>query len=296
MDSKAYLNLIRPKQWIKNFFVMVPLFFGGELFDVKSLIAGAITFMAYSFAASSIYCYNDIHDVDDDRRHPAKRTRPVASGAVSVFQAYILMGLMILLSMICITFLPENNIETGGVILFYWVLNIAYCAKLKRYAIVDVCIVAFGFVLRLFAGGFASDILLSKWIVLMTFLITLFMSFAKRRDDVLRMEETGEAPRHNTIRYNLTFINQAITITVSVTLVCYIMYTVSPEVIEHFHTDYLYLTSVFVLLGLLRYIQLAVVDKESGDPTKIILKDHFTQLVVFAWLISFLIIIYVFKR
>ncbi|MFW9602166.1 MAG: decaprenyl-phosphate phosphoribosyltransferase [Prevotella sp.] len=296
MDSKAYLNLIRPKQWIKNFFVMVPLFFGGELFDVKSLIAGAITFMAYSFAASSIYCYNDIHDVDDDRRHPAKRTRPVASGAVSVFQAYILMGLMILLSMICITFLPENNIETGGVILFYWVLNIAYCAKLKRYAIVDVCIVAFGFVLRLFAGGFASDILLSKWIVLMTFLITLFMSFAKRRDDVLRMEETGEAPRHNTIRYNLTFINQAITITASVTLVCYIMYTVSPEVIEHFHTDYLYLTSVFVLLGLLRYIQLAVVDKESGDPTKIILKDHFTQLVVFAWLISFLIIIYVFKR
>lgn len=296
MDSKAYLNLIRPKQWIKNFFVMVPLFFGGELFDVKSLIAGAITFMAYSFAASSIYCYNDIHDVDDDRRHPAKCTRPVASGAVSVFQAYILMGLMILLSMICITFLTENNIETGGVILFYWVLNIAYCAKLKRYAIVDVCIVAFGFVLRLFAGGFASDILLSKWIVLMTFLITLFMSFAKRRDDVLRMEETGEAPRHNTIRYNLTFINQAITITASVTLVCYIMYTVSPEVIEHFHTDYLYLTSVFVLLGLLRYIQLAVVDKESGDPTKIILKDHFTQLVVFAWLISFLIIIYVFKR
>ena len=296
MDSKAYLNLIRPKQWIKNLFVMVPLFFGGALFDFKSLIAGAITFIAYSFAASSIYCFNDIHDVDDDRRHPAKCTRPVASGAVSIFQAYVLMALMILLSMICIIFLPENKFETGGVILFYWVLNIAYCAKLKRYAIVDVCIVAFGFVLRLFAGGFASDILLSKWIVLMTFLITLFMSFAKRRDDVLRMEETGEAPRRNTIRYNLTFINQAITITASVTLVCYIMYTVSPEVIENFHTDYLYLTSVFVLLGLLRYIQLAVVDKESGDPTKIILKDHFTQLIVFAWLVSFIIIIYVFKR
>lgn len=296
MDSKAYLKLIRPKQWIKNFFVMVPLFFGGELFNLKALIAGAITFLAYSFAASSIYCYNDIHDVDDDRRHPAKCHRPVASGAVPILKAYIIMVLMILLSMACIVFLPENNFETGGVILFYWLLNLAYCARLKRYAIVDVCIVAFGFVLRLFAGGFASDILLSKWIVLMTFLITLFMSFAKRRDDVLRMEETGEAPRHNTIRYNLTFINQAITITASVTLVCYIMYTVSPEVIENFHTDYLYLTSVFVLLGLLRYIQLAVVDEESGDPTKIILKDHFTQLVVFAWLVSFMIIIYVFKR
>ncbi|BCS84918.1 decaprenyl-phosphate phosphoribosyltransferase [Prevotella herbatica] len=296
MDIKAYLKLIRPKQWIKNFFVMVPLFFGGELFNLKSLIAGAIAFLAYSFAASSIYCYNDIHDVDDDRRHPAKCHRPVASGSVSILRAYILMVLMILLSMGCIVFLPENNLETGGVILFYWLLNLAYCVRLKRYAIVDVCIVAFGFVLRLFAGGFASDIVLSKWIVLMTFLITLFMSFAKRRDDVLRMEETGEAPRHNTIRYNLTFINQAITITASVTLVCYIMYTVSPDVIENFHTDYLYLTSVFVLLGLLRYIQLAVVDEESGDPTKIILKDHFTQLVVFAWLVSFMIIIYVFKR
>ncbi len=296
MDNKAYLKLIRPKQWIKNFFVMVPLFFGGELFNLKALIAGAITFFAYSFASSSIYCYNDIHDVDDDRRHPVKCNRPVASGAVSILKAYIIMVLMIFLSMACIVFLPENNFETGGVILFYWLLNLAYCARLKRYAIVDVCIVAFGFVLRLFAGGFASDILLSKWIVLMTFLITLFMIFAKRRDDVLRMEETGEAPRHNTIRYNLTFINQAITITASVTLVCYIMYTVSPEVIENFHTDYLYLTSVFVLLGLLRYIQLAVVDKESGDPTKIILKDHFTQLVVFAWLVSFLVIIYVFKR
>ena len=127
----------------------------------------------------------------------------------------------------------------------------------------------------------------------MTFLISLFMSFAKRRDDVLRMEKTGEAPRKNTIRYNLTFINQAITITASVTLVCYIMYTVSPEVIDNFHTDYLYLTSVFVLVGLLRYIQIAVVDQKSGDPTKIILRDRITQFIVLAWLLSFLILIYI---
>ena len=127
----------------------------------------------------------------------------------------------------------------------------------------------------------------------MTFLLTLFMSFAKRRDDVLLMEETGKAPRKNTIRYNLTFINQAITITASVTLVCYIMYTVSPEVIKNFHTENLYLTSIFVLVGLLRYIQIAVVDEKSGNPTKIIQKDHFTQLVVLAWLLAFILIIYV---
>ena len=108
-------------------------------------------------------------------------------------------------------------------------------------------------------------------------------------------ERTGEAPRRNTIRYNLTFINQAITITASVTLVCYIMYTVSPEVIQNFQTDYLYLTTIFVLVGLLRYIQLTVVDQKSGDPTKVLLKDRFTQLVVVAWLLTFLLIIYVLK-
>ena len=247
--------------------------------------------IAYSFAASSIYCFNDIFDVEADRRHPVKCHRPIASGAVSIKQAYGLMFLMFALSMGVCSLL--GSWETMGIIIFYWLLNLGYCAKFKQYAIIDVCIVAFGFVLRLLAGGVATGIVLSKWIVLMTFLITLFMSFAKRRDDVLRMEKTGEAPRKNTIRYNLTFINQAITITASVTLVCYIMYTVSPEVIDNFHTDYLYLTSVFVLVGLLRYIQIAVVDQKSGDPTKIILRDRITQFIVLAWLLSFLILIYI---
>ena len=295
MNIKDYMKILRPKQWVKNFFVMLPLFFGGELFNGKALLAGAITFLAYSLAASSIYCFNDIHDVDDDRRHSVKRLRPIASGAISISVAYALMFTCFALSMLSVFLLPDYALQTGGIILFYWLLNLAYCARLKQYAIIDVCIVAFGFVLRLLAGGFATHIQLSKWIVLMTFLITLFMSFAKRCDDVIRMEQTGEAPRKNTIRYNLTFINQAITITASVTLVCYIMYTVSPEVIQNFHTDYLYLTSIFVLVGLLRYIQLAVVDQKSGDPTKVLLKDRFTQLVVVAWLLTFLLIIYVLK-
>ena len=171
-------------------------------------------------------------------------------------------------------------------------MNVAYCRWLKRYAIIDVCIVATGFVLRILVGGVATSIMVSKWLVLMTFLLTLFMSFAKRRDDVIRMEKTGEAPRQNTSMYNREFINQAITITAAVTLVCYIMYTVSPEVVAHFHTDYLYLTTVFVLVGLLRYIQLTVVDNRSGDPTKLILRDRFTQCIALAWGMSFLLIIY----
>ena len=222
-----------------------------------------------------------------------KCNRPIAAGAISMPMAYGLMFLMFALSMATLLLLPsETYLKVTAILLAYFVLNMAYCAKLKDYAIIDVCIIAFGFVLRLLAGGFATGITLSKWIVLMTFLLTLFLSFAKRRDDVLRMNETGEAPRKNTIRYNLTFINEAITITAGVTLVCYIMYTVSPEVVQNFHTDYLYLTSIFVLVGLLRYIQIAVVDKKSGDPTKVILRDTFTQLIVLAWGLAFLVIIY----
>lgn len=289
---KALFKLIRPKQWIKNTFVLIPIFFSGNLFDMQKVTAGIITFLAYCFAASSIYCFNDLVDVEADRRHPVKCKRPIASGAISVPQAYMLMALTFILSAISILFLPENKWQVGAVILFYWLLNLAYCAELKDHAIIDVCVIAFGFVLRILAGGIAANITLSNWIVLMTFLLTLFLSFAKRRDDVIRMQETGEAPRRNTIRYNFTFINQAITITASVTLVCYVMYTVSPEVKAQFHTDYLYLTTVFVLVGLLRYIQLAVVDKKSGDPTKVILRDRFTQLVVLAWILCFLLIIY----
>ena len=289
---KKTLLLIRPQQWIKNGFVLIPMFFGGRLLNADDAIASVVTFFAFSFAASAIYCFNDIVDVDADRRHPVKCHRPIASGAVSVPTAYALMAVLALLSALLLFFLPQRAGETAGIVAFYFLLNMAYCLWLKRHAIIDVCTVAFGFVLRILAGGMACDVAVSNWLVLMTFLLALFLSFAKRRDDVLRMNETGEPPRRNTIRYNITFVNQAITITGTVTLVCYIMYTVSPEVVSRFHAPYLYLTSIFVLVGLLRYMQLTVVDEMSGDPTKILLRDRFTQAIVVAWIMAFLLIIY----
>jgi ubiA family prenyltransferase len=289
---KKTLLLIRPQQWIKNGFVLIPMFFGGRLLNVDDAIASVVTFFAFSFVASAIYCFNDIVDVEADRRHPVKCHRPIASGAVSVPTAYALMVILVLLSALLLFFLPQRAGETAGIVAFYFLLNMAYCLWLKRHAIIDVCTVAFGFVLRILAGGMACEVAVSNWLVLMTFLLALFLSFAKRRDDVLRMNETGEPPRRNTIRYNLTFVNQAITVTGTVTLVCYIMYTVSPEVVSRFHAPYLYLTSIFVLVGLLRYMQLTVVDEVSGDPTKILLRDRFTQAIVVAWIMSFLLIIY----
>ncbi len=286
------IRIVRPRQWVKNFFVFIPLFFGGQMSNTALLLDALTTFVAFSLAASSIYCLNDIVDVEADRQHPVKCHRPIASGQVSVSAAYALMAIMLILSMTVCPMLKGRSMAVGAVVLGYWIMNIAYCVWLKNFAIIDVCLIAFGFVLRILAGGLATAIEPSNWLVLMTFLLTLFLSFAKRRDDVLRMEATGKPPRKNTIRYNLTFINQAITISASITLVCYIMYTVSPEVTARFNSHYIYLTTIFVLVGLLRYIQIAVVDKQSGDPTKIILRDRFTQLVVLAWMVSFLFIIY----
>lgn len=307
MPIKSLIRLARPAQWIKNVFVFGPVFFGGAMLNPHMLCSACIVFVAFCLASSSIYCLNDIIDVADDRRHPDKKKRPIASGAVSVVQAYGLMMLLLVLSAACVAPLawlcgggaPTNTPVAGSitpvlaVVLSYWLLNLAYCLKLKQYAIIDVCIVAFGFVLRLLAGGLATGIVLSKWIVLMTFLLTLFMGFAKRLDDVLRMEATDRPPRKNTIHYNLTFINQSIAITAGAALVCYIMYTMSAEVTARFGNTRLYFTSIFVLIGLLRYIQLAVVEKRSGDPTDIMLNDPFLRLVVVGWLIAFLLIVYI---
>ena len=250
-----YIKIIRPQQWVKNLFVFVPAFFNGDITDGSCLLVSLIVFAAFSLAASSIYCLNDIIDAEDDRRHPVKCLRPVASGAVSVPQAYTVMGVSLTLSLAVMALVPANRWQVFAAVAGYWALNVAYCLLLKRHSIIDVCVIAFGFVLRLLAGAAATDITLSKWIVLMTFLITL--------------------------------------ITAAVTLVCYIMYTVSPEVTGKLGTDSLYLTSVFVIMGLLRYLQIAVVDEKSGDPTDIALHDRFTQIVVVCWMLSFLLLIYV---
>ncbi len=295
MNVKDIARVIRPQQWIKNVFVLVPLFFGGSLLDTTDIVAAVTAAMAFCFISSSIYCLNDIIDVEDDRRHPTKCHRPIAAGKISVAQAYVMMALMVALSFGSVALLGGYALGVGAVVGLYLLMNVAYCLVLKRYAILDVCTIAFGFVLRLFAGGIATGIGLSNWIVLMTFLLTLFLSLAKRRDDVLKMNQTGHAPRKNTSRYNLDFINQAITITATVTLVCYVMYTVSPEVEQRIGTRYLYLTTVFVIIGILRYLQLTLVDNKSGDPTKAMLHDRVLQAVVLLWFLAFLLIIYILR-
>ena len=175
---------------------------------------------------------------------------------------------------------------------FYYLMNLAYCVKLKQYAIIDVVVISIGFVLRVVAGGTATGIWLSEWIVIITFLLALFLAFAKRRDDVVLFQNTGISSRKNTSRYNLDFMNQVMTVVSTVTVVAYIMYTLSPDVIERFHSRNIYITAVFVLLGIIRYLQVTIVDLKSGSPTEVLLKDRFVQFCLAGWIVSFLIIIY----
>lgn len=289
----SYLKLLRVEQWVKNLFVFLPIFFDSKIFDVNYLIPTAWTALMFSLVCSMVYIMNDIKDVEADRNHPEKCKRPIAAGIISVRMASVV-WLLCLCGAAAIGVFAPVNIGASMIIASYFVLQILYTFWLKKVSIIDVAIIALGFVLRVISGGVASDTMVSPWIIVMTFLITLFMAFAKRRDDVLLLEQGLAKPRKNTDRYSLAFINIVLSILASVTVVAYLLYCLSPSVIEHYHTDKLYITSIFVLLALLHYLQLALVDNKSGNPTKILLHDYFIQAMIVLFVVFFGLIIYVF--
>ena len=290
---KHYIQLLRPLQWIKNAFVFAPVFFSTNLLKPEFFWPTLVVFASFCLISSAIYCFNDLRDVEADRLHPKKCKRPIASGNVSIRGGYVMMILCTIGALLLIPLAQSPNTPYLYIIICgYWLMNIAYCLKLKQYAILDVTIIAIGFVMRILVGGLATDIWISHWLVLMTFLVTLFLALSKRNDDYRIFEQTGTKPRVSITGYNKTFINEATAIIASVTMVCYIMYTMSPEVIERMGTRYVYLTSGWVLAGLLRYLQNMIVYGLSGSPTKSLVKDHFIQICIVGWIASFFAIIY----
>ena len=287
---KHLLKLLRPEQWLKNLFVLTPLFFSGQMADNIHFWDAMAAMAAYCLTASGIYCFNDVADAEADRLHPQKRHRPVAAGHIGK-QWAVGVGITLTVTALVAAWLTVGRRLTG-ILLCYLVLNVAYCLWLKRIALVDIFIISTGFVLRLMAGSVSTGIVLSHWIVLMTFLLALFLALAKRRDDVLIYEHGGKQTRRNVERYNRSFVDTAIAITVAATLVCYFMYTLSAEVMERTGSSHLYLTAIFVLLGMFRYLQLTMVDARSGSPTRLLVYDHFLQLCILCWIASFVIILY----
>jgi decaprenyl-phosphate phosphoribosyltransferase len=276
--------LIRPHQYVKNLFIFMPMFFVGQMANIDLLVNALIAFIAFSLSASAVYILNDYRDVEDDRLHPTKKNRPLASGSVSSQTALVMMGLLAISGL---GLMASLSIEAAAILIAYIGLNLAYSFKLKHVAIIDVVIISTGFVLRLFIGSQVTSIPLSMWIVIMTFLLALFLALAKRRDDVLIFLDTGKKMRQVVDGYNLQLIDSAMTIMSAVVIVAYILYTTSAEAVARIGNDHLYLTALFVILGIMRYLQIALVEENAGSPTRIVLKDRFIQLTIVAWLGTF---------
>jgi 4-hydroxybenzoate polyprenyltransferase len=277
----ALLRLVRVRQAAKNLFVFLPLFFGLELTDLDLLIRAAVAFVAFTLTAWAVYVFNDIQDVEADRRHPVKRDRPLASGEVSEDAAAVMAGTLVVAS-----FALMMTVSAGAVwiLALYAVLNGSYSLGLKHVPVLDVCIIALGYVLRVLLGGAATGIPLSAWIVVMTFLLALFLALAKRRDDVVLFLETGNRARKSIDGYNLAFLDSAMTIMAGVVIVAYVSYALAPGLSERLGTENFYLTTFFVVLGILRYLQVAMVEEKSGNPTEVLFRDHFLQLTLLGWL------------
>lgn len=285
----AYLNLLRPKDWAKNLFLFIPIFFSGELFRWDVYPKLALGFLAFCCIASSIYIINDYRDIEDDKKHPTKYKRPLASGAVSKKAALIICVLLIICGLLIAYFIREKFLF---VLSIYFVLNLAYSFGLKNIPILDIVIVAVGFVLRIKGGAVIAYIGVSEWLNIMVFLLALFMAIGKRRDDVLLKLSSGTDMRKSVKGYNLEFLNVVLALVCAVIIVSYFMYTMSPEVLKRMGTYRLYYTCLFVLAGIMRYLQIIFVQAAAGSPTKILYKDRFIQFSLLLWIASFYLIIY----
>ena len=286
---KHFIVLLRPHEYIKNLFIFLPLFFAFLITDSVLLVKAAIAFVAFSLTASGNYILNDYCDIEEDRRHPQKRSRPLASGTVEKSSALATMFLLFILG---VGLMSACSRHAAGILVIYALLNVFYSFYLRRIAILDITVIAMGFVLRLWVGGAATDIPLSMWIIVLTFLLALFLALAKRRDDVLFYLNTGQKTRKVIDGYNIRFLDGSMTIMASVVIMSYILYTTSPYAIEKMHSEHLYLTVIFVIIGVLRYLQISLVEHNSGSPTQIAMKDRFIQITILGWISLFTWIMY----
>ena len=288
---KNTLELIRVHHWIKNIAIFLPAFFAGEALNILSdnrIIELVVLFISFCITSSIIYVINDSVDADKDRLHPTKCNRPIASGFFSKRDGLIIVSVLLIIDLVLFTFLGDSK----WFVLAYFLLNIAYSFKLKNIAIIDVTCISLGFLLRILAGGIAAIVVVSHWMIIIVFLLSISIAFAKRRDDLV-IKKSGEILRKSQAGYSLVFIDTAIGISLSVTLVCYIMYSVSSDVVERIGSEFVYTTSLFVFLGITRYLQISIVQNNSGSPIKVLSKDVFMQLVIISWVLLFSFLIYV---
>lgn len=279
---------MRPRQWVKNLVLFAALIFAKKLTDLHLLGRAASAFVLFCAISGAVYIVNDLFDADRDRRHPQKSKRPLAARTLGVVPALTAVALLVTGAMMAAFALSP---PFGAVLLIYAALNLVYTLWLKEVVILDVMVIASGFVLRAVGGAFVIDVVISEWLIMCTVLLSLFLAFCKRRQELERLED---AAGHRAIlkEYSVDFIDQMISVVTSSTVVAYVLYTVSPDVEQKLGTHYLYLTVPFVLYGIFRYLYLVHQKGHGGNPAQALLTDPPLLVCVGLWALTVVGLLY----
>ncbi|ADL70020.1 decaprenyl-phosphate phosphoribosyltransferase [Thermoanaerobacterium thermosaccharolyticum] len=282
---KGLIKLMRPKQWIKNVFVLAALIFSKKMFDVLSLKEALFAFILFCGISSSVYIINDIADLEKDRKHPKKRFRPLPSGLVKKRHAAILFFILALASLI-LSFLINANF--GIIVLSYFIINLAYTFYLKNIIIIDVMVIAVGFVLRVIAGAEAIGVASSPWLLLCTLLLSLFLAITKRKNEVIVLDNNAKSHRNVLDEYSVKLLDNMLSIVTSSTIIAYSLYTFYAE-----KGYYMMITILFVIYGIFRYQYLVDSKTFGGSPELAFFEDKPFLINGILYCITVILILYI---
>lgn len=281
------VKTIRPHQWVKNVFVIAPVVFAKEIFSPILLTRAASAFVVFCLLAGAVYAMNDLADVEADRQHPLKRHRPIASGQVPVPWARVLTGVLVVGALGWAYSIGTAFLAT---VALYFAQNVAYSLRLKHIAYVDVACISAGFVLRVVAGGYATDIALSNYLLVCTALLALFLGFGKRRHELAAKK--GKKQRAALESYTARGLDIALAVTGLATVATYFVYTRDPHTIAFFHSDQLWLSTVFVVLGVMRFHAIVRGRPHAESPTQEMLRDGPFVAIVLFWVVLVMWMVY----
>ncbi len=285
MNIKDFIKTSRPHHYLKNLFVFAPVIFSMNFFDAQALIKSGITFLVFCLCASAIYFINDTFDKEADRMHSEKKFRPIASGNITVPQAVSSALALSAISIFTAYFFV--NPATAVIIFLYFIINVFYSWKLKHLVIIDLFIIAFGFVLRIAAGGLAIKVDISEWILLCVIFLSLFLGLAKRREEYMNTDfESDKNTRKVLIQYDRLFLDQMISVIASLTVISYSLYTILNDQYDH-----LFYTIPVVIYGIFRYLFIIYKKQGGAKPEREMLRDRHILASVLIWAFQAVIIL-----
>ena len=280
---------MRPTQWTKNLFVFAAIIFAQKFFDLSLFLKTVAAFIVFCLLSSAFYIFNDIRDREEDRAHPRKSHRPIARGDVTVSLASAVALLLTIAALGWAYFLERNFFIA---VALYGFLQLAYSIRLKQVVILDIFIIAAGFVIRVVAGGLVIEVPISSWLLICTTLLALLLAMGKRRHELVLLEDNASGHRPILKEYSAYLLDQMIAVVTASTLIAYCLYTISDETVEKFGTKNLVLTSAFVLYGIFRYLYLVHQKGEGGSPEELVLRDKPLLLNIILWIGSIILILY----